>query len=161
MRLGSCLCFFVVEWVSESVWAAAGSVQSPWRRFLYDSLSLCDHPATTDIVCTLTVIMSSIFSLDSTDGQSEICSIICSIATESRWSSWLLCSNAKNEEFRSFSRFLQIPVETGATTPWTFSNSSASLTVYSNCFSWLNSFCRGSLSHRNLSCSSCEWYFMR
>ncbi len=134
---------------------------SDWPRFLYDSLSLCEHITIVDPVSTLTVIMSSIFSLDSTDGQSEICSIICSIATESRWSSWLLCSNAKNEEFRSFSRFLQIPVETGATTPWTFSNSSVSLTVYSNCFSWLNSFCWGSLSHRNLSCSSCEWYFMR
>ncbi len=161
MRLGSCLCFFVVEWVSDSVWTAAGSVQSPWRRFLYDSLSLCEHSITVYPVYTLTVIMSSIFSLDSTDGQSEICSISCSTATESRWSSWLPGSNVINEAFRSFSRFLQIPGETGATTPWTISNSSASLTVYSNCFSWLNSCCWGSLSHRNLSCSSCEWYFMR
>ncbi len=77
---------------------------SDWPRFLYDSLSLCEHPATTDIVCTLTVIMSSIFSLDSTDGQSEI--TVRSTATESRWSSWLKGVCPINQEFRSFSRFL-------------------------------------------------------
>ncbi len=53
------------------------SVKIDWRRFLYDSLSLCEH-ITTDMI-TLTVIMSSIFSLDSTDLQSEISSISCSI----------------------------------------------------------------------------------
>ncbi len=77
---------------------------SDWPRFLYDSLSLCEHPATTDIVCTQTVIMSSIFSLDSTDGQSEI--TVRSTATESRWSSWLKGVCSINQEFRSFSRFL-------------------------------------------------------
>ncbi len=66
---------------------------SDWPRFLYDSLSLCEHTitrtrATTfSAMKTLTVIMSSIFSLDSTDGQSEI--TVRSTATESRWSSWL------------------------------------------------------------------------
>jgi len=48
---------------------------------LYDSLSLCEHMFTVDIVITLTVIMSSIFSLDSTDAQSEI--TVRSTATES------------------------------------------------------------------------------
>ncbi len=60
---------------------------SDWPRFLYDSLSLCEHIVTVDVVITLTVIMSSIFSLDSTDGQSEI--TVRSTATESRWNSWL------------------------------------------------------------------------
>ncbi len=77
---------------------------SDWPRFLYDSLSLCEHPATTDPVCTLTVIMSSIFSLDSTDGQSEI--TFRSTATESRWSSSVEVFYIINQEFRSFSRFL-------------------------------------------------------
>ncbi len=74
---------------------------SDWPRFLYDSLSLCEHTTT---VITLTVIMSSIFSLDSTDGQSEI--TVRSTATESRWSSWLKGVHPINQEFRSFSRFL-------------------------------------------------------
>ncbi len=73
---------------------------SDWPRFLYDSLSLCELITT---VC-LTVIMSSIFSLDSTDGQSEIS--LRSTATESRWSSWLKGVCFINQEFRSFSGFL-------------------------------------------------------
>ncbi len=77
---------------------------SDWPRFLYDSLSLCEHITT---VSTLTVIMSSIFSLDSTDGQSEI--TVRSTATESRWSSWLKGVCSINQEFRSFSRFLWVP----------------------------------------------------
>ncbi len=84
---------------------------SDWPRFLYDSLSLCEHIITLTItirICstvkTLTVIMSSIFSLDSTDGQSEI--TVRSTATESRWSSWLKGVCKINQEFRSFSRFL-------------------------------------------------------
>ncbi len=84
---------------------------SDWPRFLYDSLSLCEHIVTvkntTDIMKTLTVIMSSIFSLDSTDGQSEI--TVRSTATESRWSSWLKGACIINQEFRSFSRFLWVP----------------------------------------------------
>ncbi len=75
---------------------------SDWPRFLYDSLSLCEHITTA--VKTLTVIMSSIFSLDSTDGQSEI--TVRSTATESRWSSWLEGVCIINQAFRSFSRFL-------------------------------------------------------
>ncbi len=78
---------------------------SDWPRFLYDSLSLCEHITTTDRVYILTVIMSSIFSLDSTDGQSEI-SPRWFTATESRWSSWLEVACIINQEFRSFSRFL-------------------------------------------------------
>ncbi len=83
---------------------------SDWPRFLYDSLSLCEHTitrtrATTfSAVETLTVIMSSIFSLDSTDGQSEI--TVRSTATESRWSSSVQFFSFVNQEFRSFSRFL-------------------------------------------------------
>ncbi|XDV52406.1 hypothetical protein PO909_021136, partial [Leuciscus waleckii] len=73
------------------------------QRFLYDSLSLCEHPA-TDNVCTLTVIISCIFSLDSTDGQSKITAR--STATESRWSSSITGCCIIYEEFRSFSRFL-------------------------------------------------------
>ncbi len=76
---------------------------SDWPRFLYDSLSLCEHPATTVIIQT--VIISSIFSLDSTDGQSEI-SCRWSTATESRWSSCVTVSRSIYQEFRSFSRFL-------------------------------------------------------
>ncbi len=54
--------------------------------------------------------MSSIFSLDSTDGQSEI--TVRSTATESRWSSWLKGACSINQAFRSFSRFLWVPAET-------------------------------------------------
>uniref|UniRef100_A0A8C2GZL7 Ig-like domain-containing protein n=1 Tax=Cyprinus carpio TaxID=7962 RepID=A0A8C2GZL7_CYPCA len=74
------------------------------RRFLYDSLSLCEHLATTRTVVTLTVIISCIFSLDSTDGESEI--NVRSTATESRWSSSVTVCCIIYEEFRSFSRFL-------------------------------------------------------
>ncbi len=86
---------------------------SDWPRFLYDSSSLCEHTitrtraTTCSTVKTLTVIMSSIFSLDSTDGQSEI--TVRSTATESRWSSWRKHFYIFNQEFRSFSRFLWIP----------------------------------------------------
>ncbi len=81
---------------------------SDWPRFLYDSLSLCEHPATTDRVCTQTVIMSSIFSLDSTDGQSEISSTSFSIPTESTGTATIEIIYSSNDEFRSFSRFLLI-----------------------------------------------------
>ena len=77
---------------------------SDWRRFLYDSLSLCEHIVTVDHMETLTVIISCIFSLDSTDGQSEITDR--STATESRWSSSVTACCKIYEEFRSFSRFL-------------------------------------------------------
>ncbi len=82
---------------------------SDWPRFLYDSLSLCEHIPTTTVI-TLTVIMCSIFSLDSTDGQSEI-SPRWSAATESRWSSWSPIDCCINQEFRSFPRFLYIPAK--------------------------------------------------
>ncbi|XDV52360.1 hypothetical protein PO909_021094, partial [Leuciscus waleckii] len=74
------------------------------QRFLYDSLSLCEHIFTVDPVFTLTVIISCIFSLDSTDGQSKITAR--STATESRWSSSITVVYVINQEFRSFSRFL-------------------------------------------------------
>ncbi len=83
---------------------------SDWPRFLYDSLSLCEHTitrtkaTTCSAVKTQTVIMSRIFSLDSTDGQSEI--TVRSTATESRWSSSVEVFCIINQEFRSFSRFL-------------------------------------------------------
>ncbi len=80
----SVVCDCVVEQLQ---YLSAVSVQSLWctLRFLYDSLSLCEHIFTVDPVYTLTVIISCIFSLDSTDGQSEI--TVRSTATESRWSS--------------------------------------------------------------------------
>ncbi len=77
---------------------------SDWNGgFCTDSLSLCETQL-PPLWITLTVIMSSIFSLDSTDGQSEI--TVRSTATESRWSSWLEAVCQINQEFRSFSRFL-------------------------------------------------------
>ncbi len=82
---------------------------SDWPRFLYDSLSLCEHITTTDTVETLTVIMCSIFSLDSTDLQSEISSTLCSIPTESTGTATIEIIYLMNDEFRSFSRFLLIP----------------------------------------------------
>ncbi len=118
-----------------------------WRRFLYDSLSLCE-PGATDVVATLTIKMSSIFSLDSTDGQSEI--TVRSNATESRWSSWLAAVCKINQEFRSFSRFLEVPA--GIMTLWTITEHiCAGFTVDFDCFFWL-SCCRwGTLSDGDLS----------
>ncbi len=126
---------------------------SDWPRFLYDSLSLCEHTITltdTSRICstviTLTVIMSSIFSLDSTDGQSEI--TVRSTATESRWSSWLKGACSINQEFRSFSRFLWVPSKTllsTTTADWITAN----FTGYSD---WLSSLSeqRWGLSHGHL-----------
>ncbi len=125
---------------------------SDWPRFLYDSLSLCEHPATTDIVSTLTVIMSSIFSLDSTDGQSEIS--LRSTATESRWSSWLKGACSINQEFRSFSRFLWVPVESMLSTI-TAGWITVKCTGYSD---WLSSLSeqRWGLSHCHLPNRFCQ-----
>ncbi len=95
-----------VEWVIvfEQLQDQFSHCDSDWQRFLYDSLSLCEHIVTADVVFTHTVIVSSIFSLDSTDGQSEI--TVRSTATESRWSSSVAVRYSIYEEFRSFSRFL-------------------------------------------------------
>ncbi len=82
---------------------------SDWPRFLYDSLSLCEHKITVDFMYTLTVIMSNIFSLDSTDGQSEISPFIFSIPTESTGTATIEIIYSINDEFRSFSMFLLIP----------------------------------------------------
>ncbi len=90
---------------------------SDWPRFLYDSLSLCEHKITLTVIIricstmkTLTVIMSNIFSLDSTDGQSEISSTFFSIPTESTGTAIIEIIYLMNDEFRSFSRFLLIPM---------------------------------------------------
>ncbi len=63
------MCFLTVEWVIvfEQLQDQFSHRDSDWPRFLYDSLSLCEHIVTVDFMYTLTVIMSSIFSLDSTD----------------------------------------------------------------------------------------------
>ncbi len=126
---------------------------SDWPRFLYDSLSLCEHITTLTLIIricsavkSLTVIMSSIFSLDSTDGQSEI--TVRSTATESRWSSWLKGACSINQTFRSFSRFLWVPAETllsTTTADWITAN----FTGYSD---WLSSLSeqRWGLSHCHL-----------
>ncbi len=127
---------------------------SDWRRFLYDSLSLCEHiitRTTTIRICsavkTLTIIMSSIFSLDSTDGQSEI--TVRSTATESRWSSWLKGACSINQEFRSFSRFLWVPAQ--KVCPRITEHICAGFTADFDCFSW-SSCCRwGTLSDADLS----------
>lgn len=75
-----------------------------WGRFLYDVVSLCEREAVT----LLTVINSSIFSLNRSDGQREV-SLMCS-RTKTIWNSRLTCCSIINQEFRSFSRFLQVPV---------------------------------------------------
>ena len=61
---------------------------------------------------TLAVVISCIFSLDSTDGQSEITSI--STATESRRSARPTMATPVNQEFWRLSRYLMIPVQTNA-----------------------------------------------
>ena len=83
------------------------TVQSDWGRFLYGSVSLCYHPDTVGVVNTLTVVISCIFSLDSTDGQSEVTPW--STATESRWYPRVTGTNEICKEFRRFSEFLLIP----------------------------------------------------
>ena len=62
------------------------SVQSDWGRFLYDGFSLCEHPLTVGIVETLTVVNCCIFSLNSTDGQSE--GRVWSTACKTTWNPW-------------------------------------------------------------------------
>ncbi len=120
---------------------------SDWPRFLYDSLSLCEHIASSGVE-TQTVIMSSIFSLDSTDGQSEI--TVRSTATESRWSSWLKHFYIFNQEFRSFSSFLWIPRITHPP-PTIPEHICAGFTADFDCFFW-SSCCRwGTLSDADLS----------
>ncbi len=106
-------------WVSDSVEQLQDQFShrdSDWPRFLYDSLSLCEHKITRTItirICstmkTLTVIMCSIFSLDSTDGQIEISTTFFSIPTESTETLIIEIIYSINDEFRSFSRFLLIP----------------------------------------------------
>ena len=83
------------------------SVQSDWGRFLYDAFSLCEHPLTVGIVETLTVVNCCIFSLNSTDGQSEVRSA--STATKPSWCSWFTCAHICYQELWSLSRFLLIP----------------------------------------------------
>ena len=67
---------------------------------LYHCVSGC-------IIVLLTVVISCIFSLDSTDFQREAGSRL--TISESGWSSWHSASHRGEQEFRSFSRSLQIP----------------------------------------------------
>ena len=83
--------------------------QSHWGRFLYGSESLCQRVVT---VVAQTVIISSIFSLNTTDGQSVLRTR--AAATESRRRSWVEIWYIIYKRFRSLSRFLQVPAEAAA-----------------------------------------------
>ena len=83
------------------------SVQSDWGRFLYDAFSLCEHILTVGIVETLTVVNCCIFSLNSTDGQSEV--RVWSTACKTNWNPWCSSGSIVNEKFRSFSISLLVP----------------------------------------------------
>ena len=74
-----------------------------WGRFLYGSVSLCEWSS----IALLTVVISCIFSLDSTDFQREAGSRL--TISESGWSPWHSATHIGEQEFRSFSRSLQIP----------------------------------------------------
>ena len=74
---------------------------------MYTSLTLWEHPVIIDLMSTLTKVISCIFSLDITDGQSEVRSR--STAPESVWNTGLSTVNVVDQEFRSFSRFLLKP----------------------------------------------------
>ena len=58
---------------------------------------------------TLTVVNCCIFILDSTDGQSEVS--VWSTACKTIWSPWLSSGRIINEQFRSFSISLLVPLE--------------------------------------------------
>ncbi len=110
------------------------------RRFLYDAFSLCEREAVT----LLTVINSWIFSLNSTDGQSEVSSR--SSSTETTWNSRLKVCSWINQKFRSFSRFLKVPVEV-VTDTWTGS------TCDGDSLSWKNR-----VRFRRLSQDDLSWW---
>ena len=76
---------------------------------MYGSVSLCEHPGAAGVVETLAVVISCIFSLNSTDGQSEITSR--STTSKSRWSARLALVRKYNQEFRRLSRYLMVPVQ--------------------------------------------------
>ena len=92
------------------------------RSVLSNVVSLCEWPSVT----LLTIIDSYIFSLNSTDGQSEISPRY--TCTETIWNSRLTNCCIINQEFRSFSRFLKIPVNviTYASTGFTSNGDSLS-----------------------------------
>ena len=75
-----------------------------WGRFLYGAESLCKREA----VMLLTEVVSCIFSLNSTDCQSEVSLMRC--CTKTVWNSRLKGCGIINQEFRSFSGFLKVPV---------------------------------------------------
>ncbi len=156
MRLLSALCSVVCVRVSSSSAAAVASccnssesLQSDWGRFLYDQKSLCEH--WTTVLETLTVINCCIFSLNSTDAQSE--GSPASTATKPSWSSWYTCAHRIYEELWRLSRFLLIPAHT--IIPITISvNSLVDITGESDSGSWSKCHC-WRLSHSHLSAASC------
>ena len=72
-----------------------------WSLFLYDCFSLCEHVFAVDVVITLTVINCCIFSLNSTDGQSEVRVW----STKTIRNSRMAAISTGHEELRSFSSF--------------------------------------------------------
>ena len=94
----------IYKWILFSQHLLNPFSSSPSVRFLYDVVSLCEREA----VMLLTVINSCIFSLNSTDCQSEV-SLLC-FCSKTFWNPRLTCCGIINQKFRSFSRFLKIPV---------------------------------------------------
>ena len=152
------LCSVVCVRVSSSAAAAVSSccnssvcLQSDWRRFLYDYKSLCERPGTTYAVQTLTVVNCCIFSLNSTDGQSEVRAA--STATKPSWCSWMSDADCSYQQLWRLSRFLLIPEHT--LTISAASNSLAGCTLQSGSGSW--SKCHyWRLSHSHLTAASCR-----
>ena len=111
LTLWSSVCVFSELYQSLQELPAAAvssvSVQSDWGRFLYNTFSLCEHILTVDIMLTLTVVNCCIFSLNSTDGQSEV--RVWSTAWKTIWNPWFLSGSRVNEQFRSFSISLLVP----------------------------------------------------
>ena len=127
---------------TSSVVSAVESDQflSSWGRFLYDVVSLCEQVAET----LLTVVNSWIFSLNSTDGQSEVS--VYSTSIKASWNSRLTGFRIINQEFRSFSRCLKVPVKDVINT-WT------GLTSDGDSLSWNNR-----LRSRRLSQDDLSWW---
>lgn len=96
--------------------ATCQTVSSDWRRFLYDSISLCEHWA---VICSHTVVISWICGLDSTDSQSEF--RFRSTAAEMTRSIRLTATYFVKQQFGRLPRFLQVPAEIiiNPSTSWT------------------------------------------
>ena len=137
------MCVIVIYCLS--VFAAVNSDQFlfSWRRFLCDIVSLCEREA----VILLTVVNSCIVTLNATDGQSEVSPRL--TPTKTIWNSWLTGISIINQEFRSFSSFLKIPLQV-ITNTWT------GFTSDRNSLSWSNR-----LSSRRLSQGDFSWWICK